>query len=104
MKSFSQKKLLRNVCKFILTLILFLVIQNYSSAQIQNVRFEHLTINDGLSQGSVRRILRDKIGFMWFGTQDGLNRYDGYTPCCYRQNAWRWTPSLDTSGHYPAFP
>lgn len=42
------------------------------------IRFEHLTINDGLSQSSVRAILQDSFGFMWFGTQDGLNLYNGY--------------------------
>lgn len=44
----------------------------------ENIRFDHLTINDGLSQSSVRAILQDSYGFMWFGTQDGLNLYDGY--------------------------
>src|SRR5512145_2626690 len=41
-------------------------------------RFEQLSRDDGLSQGSVRSILRDHRGFMWFGTDDGLNKYDGY--------------------------
>jgi PAS domain S-box-containing protein len=47
-------------------------------AQTQNIRFEHLSSDNGLSQNSVLCILQDSRGFMWFGTYDGLNRYDGY--------------------------
>ncbi len=41
-------------------------------------RFERFSTDEGLSQSSVRSILRDHRGFMWFGTDDGLNKYDGY--------------------------
>ncbi len=41
--------------------------------------FDRLAIADGLSQNSVRNIVEDRQGFMWFATEDGLNRYDGYT-------------------------
>ncbi|MFD2571468.1 two-component regulator propeller domain-containing protein [Spirosoma soli] len=51
--------------------------------QAQNQRidnqFEHLSVKDGLSNNSVNCILQDREGFMWFGTNDGLNKYDGYT-------------------------
>jgi len=41
------------------------------------IRFEHLTINDGLPENSVRSIIQDQSGFLWFGTQNGVARYDG---------------------------
>ncbi|MGX4640133.1 sensor histidine kinase [Massilia sp. SYSU DXS3249] len=49
-----------------------------------NLRFEHVSIGQGLSQESVLNILQDRQGFMWFGTQSGLNRYDGYRITTYR--------------------
>ena len=42
-----------------------------------HVKFDVLTTDDGLSQGMVNSILQDKYGFMWFASNDGLNRYDG---------------------------
>jgi ligand-binding sensor domain-containing protein/signal transduction histidine kinase len=48
------------------------------AAPVRSLRFEHIGLEQGLSQESVQSILQDRQGFMWFGTQAGLNRYDGY--------------------------
>ncbi len=47
-------------------------------AQYQ-IRFHRITMQQGLSQSAVTCIFQDSQGFMWLGTQDGLNRYDGYS-------------------------
>lgn len=44
----------------------------------QNLKFKRLSIDEGLSTVSVRTIFQDSQDFIWIGTQDGLNRYDGY--------------------------
>jgi PAS domain S-box-containing protein len=44
-----------------------------------HLRFEHITIDDGLSQNAGLALLQDRQGYLWIGTQDGLNRYNGYT-------------------------
>ena len=48
--------------------------------------FSHFGVRDGLSQGSVNCILQDSRGFVWIGTQDGLNRFDGYTCKIYKHD------------------
>jgi signal transduction histidine kinase/ligand-binding sensor domain-containing protein/CheY-like chemotaxis protein len=49
-------------------------------------RFKQLSLEEGLSNGTVLSIYQDHSGFMWFGTEDGLNRYDGYEFTVYRRN------------------
>lgn len=44
-----------------------------------DLKFERVFTDNGLSQGSVFTILQDQQGYLWFGTQSGLNRYDGYS-------------------------
>lgn len=61
-----------------LTLIAFLaVFCGDANAQRPVLKFRHLTINEGLSQNTVYCTFQDHKGFIWMGTEDGLNRYDG---------------------------
>ncbi|TDO22717.1 hybrid sensor histidine kinase/response regulator transcription factor [Pedobacter duraquae] len=46
-------------------------------AKGQNLKFKHITVEDGLSNSTIECIFQDHRGFIWFGTRDGLNRYDG---------------------------
>ncbi len=64
------------------------------------VKFQHLGLKQGISHASVFAVLQDRAGFMWFGTQDGLNRFDGYAFKVYQNdpadpnsigNSWVYT-------------
>ncbi|MDI6401238.1 two-component regulator propeller domain-containing protein, partial [Balneolaceae bacterium ANBcel3] len=72
-------------------LFLFLFLESVSGVcarpiQETDLRFHHITTMDGLSQPSVSTILQDQSGFLWFGTQNGLTRYDGYEMKVYRRD------------------
>ena len=53
-------------------------------AQESDPNFQRLTIEDGLSQSNVECVTQDSDGYLWFGTRDGLNKYDGYKFVVYR--------------------
>lgn len=61
--------------------LFFLLLSQIIFAQTgsKDLSFQHLTINEGLSQNTVLAIAQDSTGYIWFGTRDGLNRYDGYS-------------------------
>lgn len=63
---------------------LFFLLQISASARNDHIRFKRITINDGLSLSSVYSVYQDSKGFMWFGTEDGLNKYDGNNFTIYR--------------------
>lgn len=61
-----------------LSLIFVWVLNLSATAQLLNLHFNRFTIHDGLTSPIVTSIVKDKSGFLWFGTINGLNRYDGY--------------------------
>jgi len=79
--------------KCLVSLRLFLILLLSSCwmillSQDTQIRFGKITINDGLSMSSVYSIFQDSKGFMWFGTEDGLNKYDGNGFTIYRANPY----------------
>ena len=72
---------------YTLLLLLALGLNSVAQALEPTVRFERLSIEHGLSQNTVTSILQDSRGFIWFGTRDGLNRYDGYEFKVFRHNS-----------------
>lgn len=80
-----------NFKDILLLLSLFILFTFPSFSQNNNIEFRHLSSDDGLSQNFVSCILQDQKGFMWFGTKDGLNRYDGHTFAVYQHDPFDTT-------------
>ena len=64
--------------KKLIYFLLLVFFSNTSIAQQGNIKFGHLSLKDGLSQSDVLTIIQTKNGLLWFGTQDGLNSYNGF--------------------------
>lgn len=64
---------LATLCAFICTALP----SSLQATEVQSHSFIHINSENGLSQSNVKAILQDSYGFMWFGTKNGLNRYDG---------------------------
>jgi len=74
--------ILRNTLLFLILFITSLICQ----AQQEQIQFKRISLKQGLSQSTVNCSVKDKEGYMWFGTRDGLNRYDGYQMTVYRHD------------------
>ncbi len=66
--------------------LFLLLIPVFCSAQYDELYFTNISMKDGLSQGVVYCIYQDQQSFMWFGTGDGLNKYDGYKFSVYKHS------------------
>lgn len=76
MKIFKNLNLLRQALMVLGFVLLLQPLQ--MRAALQNIEFSRLNNRDGLSNSQVNAILKDKTGYVWFGTQSGLNRFDGF--------------------------
>jgi ligand-binding sensor domain-containing protein len=66
--------------KFFYPILLLVWLPDIAGIRAQtNLRFEHLSEQDGLSNNRILSIHQDREGFIWFGTWKGLNSFDGYT-------------------------
>lgn len=63
--------------KLIIRLFFILASAAFANVYGQNITFNHLTTDDGLSQFSVNSLYVDENGILWIGTREGLNRYNG---------------------------
>ena len=86
-----------NSCNFLFILLaISFFIPVHSLAQDDDLIFNHITVDDGLSQNTIMNICQDKYDFLWFGTANGLNRYDGYNITTYYNDP---TDSLSLSNN-----
>src|SRR5688572_1585328 len=63
----------------IFCLFILVGVNQGSKAQNESLQFDHIGFEDGISNENVTAILQDSKGYIWFGTMDGLNKYDGYS-------------------------
>ena len=68
------------------------------SAQINKINFVHILSENGLSQNTVHCILQDSQGFIWFATEDGLDKYDGYNFTVYKNDIKDSTSGMEIYG------
>jgi ligand-binding sensor domain-containing protein len=66
------------VKKILLLLVIIYFFYTPAYSQSTDIKFEHITVEQGLSNNKIRCTIQDKYGFIWIGTYEGLNRFDGY--------------------------
>ena len=77
----KKQRRFKNLITSIVFLVMIFSLATISSERVYGIsaklKFEHIKSANGLSHDTVYCISQDKDGFMWFGTEDGLNKYDG---------------------------
>ena len=96
---------MKTMFKFFVSVII--LVCTLLSADVNDFRFEVITTRNGLSDNEISAISNDGRGFIWLGTNEGLNRYDGYDVTVYNSNPFDatalsgnriWDIYKDTSG------
>lgn len=83
---------------------LLLLAASVQAQQAQpDISFQHITVRDGLSQNAVHSLVQDHHGYLWIATEDGLNRYDGYSFAVYRRQLSE-TPQQSLEAHQVEHP
>ncbi len=72
----------------------------YSLSSAEEIRFDHIQTSDGLSSENILSFCRDYLGFLWIGTEDGLNKYDGYSFEIFRHKTGDSTSLCSNNIHY----
>lgn len=76
----------RHLTARLVFLLVFATVLNYAQPLPVKQVFEKLTIENGLSSSAIYKIFQDSKGFLWLGTESGLNRYDGYSFKIFKQD------------------
>ena len=84
MATYKDLRRLKTIFLIIILMLLIVLSIPTKLSAAGNVQFEHITVNQGLSQSNVICMLQDSRGYIWMGTQDGLNKYDGYNFTVYK--------------------
>src|SRR4051812_855163 len=83
-------------------IVLFFALFVVQITEAQKIKFQRLSVENGLSQNTVNTIFQDSRGFMWFGTQNGLNKYDGNSFTIYK-NVENDSLSISSGEIYSSF-
>ncbi|RDY28197.1 histidine kinase [Romboutsia weinsteinii] len=75
---FINKRLNKFIVGILLNVSIFVLVGDKSYAKQKNLTFNNINIEHGISQSTIEVIFQDSKGYIWLGTNDGLNRYNGY--------------------------
>lgn len=83
---FENKFKFKRSFRLVIFLLLLSLFFSKAFSQVNDLNLEHILSDVGLSQNTIHSIIQDHLGFMWFATEDGLNKYDGYNFTVYKND------------------